>query len=315
MIQHARRLASPAPTSPQKPTKLPVMRALGAILILFSWLWAAPAAAAPDSGFRSDRITVQVRGRGPDVVLIPGLASTPAVFTRLADRLDDDHTVHLVSVRGFGDLAPGANASGALIGPLSAEVLRYVRTHDLRSPAVIGHSMGGLIALRMGADGRGVVGRIMVVDAAPFFPALVAGGATLKDVEPIADLAYQAVLFLGDDALRQGAWGGRLGGASDALFAGVGWQGGDRRVLAQGLYEVMTVDLRRRLPEISAPVTVVYGWSPAEDSPRRGIDRPLRAAFAGLPRPARMEPIEGAEHMVMIDQPRRFEAAVLRFLD
>lgn len=291
------------------------MRALGAILILISWLWTGPALAASDAGFRSDRITVEVRGRGPDVILIPGLASTPAVFARLADRLDDDHTVHLVAVRGFGALAPGGNAEGALIGPISQEVLRYARSRGLRAPAVIGHSMGGLVALRMGADGRGAVGRIMVVDAAPFFPALVAGGATLKDVEPIASLAYQAVLFLGDDALRQGAWGGQLGRASDALFAGVGWQGGDRRVLAQGLYEVMTVDLRRRLPEVTAPVTVVYGWSRAEDSPRRGIDRALRASFAGLPRPARMEPIEGAEHMVMIDQPRRFEAAVLRFLD
>lgn len=105
-----------------------------------------------------------------------------------------------------------------------------------------------------------------------------------------------------------------LGGAADAVFQSMGWQGGDRRVLAQALYEVMTVDLRRRLPDIAAPVTVVYGWSPDESSPRARADSLFRRAYAGLRRPATFERIEGAEHMVMIDQPRRFLAAVQRFL-
>lgn len=270
------------------------------------------AGAAEAQAFRSDRIVVETRGRGPDVVLIPGLASTAVVWTRLADRLDDDHRVHLVSVRGFGDLPAGANASGPLVGPVAQEVLRYVRTQGLRTPAVIGHSMGGLVALRVGADGGGRIGRIMVVDSSPFFPALLNGAASTRDVEPIARVAYQAVLFLGDDALRQGVWG--ADGASEAVMAGMGWQGGDRRVLAQGLYEVMTIDMRHRLDDVVAPVTVAYGWSRAEDSPRRDIERRLRPAFRGLRAPLTLEPIEGAEHMVMIDQPRRFEAAVLRFL-
>ena len=269
---------------------------------------------APAAAFRSERIVVETRGRGPDVILIPGLASTGVVWSRLADRLDDDHTVHLVSVRGFGTLAPGANAAGPLVGPVAGEVLRYARHRGLRGPAVIGHSMGGLVALRVGADGGRGIGRVMVVDASPFFPALLNGAAGARDVEPIARLAYQAVLFIGDEALTGGAWGRDLGQASDALIGGVGWQGGDRRVLAQGLYEVMTLDLRRRLPDIAAPVTVAYGWSRADGSPRRDLGRLLRPAYAGLRTPVRLEPIEGAEHMVMIDQPTRFEAAVRRFL-
>ncbi|WP_125256193.1 alpha/beta fold hydrolase [Brevundimonas fluminis] len=265
---------------------------------------------AQAQSFRSDRITVEARGRGPDVVLIPGLASTPVIWNRLADRLDDDHRVHLVSVRGFGTLPAAANGSGPLVGPVSQEVLRYIRSQGLRAPAVIGHSMGGLVALRVAADGGRQIGRVMVVDASPFFPGLVNGATSTRDVEPLARVAYQTVLLLGDEALRQGA----LGGTSDAVMTGMGWQGGDRRVLAQGLYEVMTLDMRHRLDELTAPVTVAYGWSRLEDSPRRDLERRLRPAFRGLRTPLTLEPIEGAEHMVMIDQPRRFEAAVLRFL-
>jgi pimeloyl-ACP methyl ester carboxylesterase len=293
-------------------------------LILIFLLLALPAAASaqgPARPFSSDRIVVQTRGEGPDVILIPGLASTGEVWARTAARLDDRYRVHLVTIRGFGEVPAGANEQGALVAPVAAELRRYIRTQGLDRPAVIGHSMGGLVALRAAADaGRdprsGSVGRVMVVDATPFFPSLISPGATVGDVEPLAQIAYQALLFLGDEGLRgQGAaLGQQLGGAADTVFDTLGWQGGDRQVLAQGLYEVMTTDLRNRLPDISAPVTVVYGWSADDRSPRAHLDALFQAGYRNLPRPARFERIEGAEHMVMIDQPVRFLAAVDRFL-
>ena len=278
----------------------------------------APGAAwAQAGGFRSSRIVVETRGRGPDLILVPGLASTAAVWRGTADRLAGRRRLHLVSMRGFGDLSPGANAEGAVMGAVSNEIRRYIAEAGLTRPALIGHSMGGQLALRVAADAPGRIGRLMTVDASPFFPALVSPGATVGDIEPIAQVAYQAVQFLGDDALqaRGRTLGLELGGAADAMFNAVGWQGGDRQVLAQSLYEVMTVDLRHRLPDITAPVTVVYGWSSDKNSPRSRADGLFRAVYASLPRPATFERIEGAEHMVMIDQPTRFMAAVDRFLD
>lgn len=305
------------------------------ILILLLLLMMVPAAAvaqvAPPPGgaasasradaFRSNRIVVQVRGEGPDVILIPGLASTGEVWSRTVSRLDGRYRLHVVSVRGFGNLSAEANQGGALVGPVAAELRRYIAAQRLDRPAVIGHSMGGLVALRTAADaGRdrrgGQVGRVMVVDATPFFPSLISPGATVGDVEPLARIAYQALLFLGDEALRaQGAaLSNQLGGAADNVFDTLGWQGGDRQVLAQGLYEVMTTDLRNRLPDIAAPVTVVYGWSADDSSPRAHLDALFAAGYRNLREPARFERIEGAEHMVMIDQPARFVAAVNRFL-
>ena len=291
-----------------------MLRFFVVLAAMFAFVPAAGAQAP--SEFRSDRIVVESRGRGPDVILIPGLASTPEIWKQTAERLDDRHTVHLVSIRGFGDVPVAANGEGEIAGPAASELRRYIGSRRLVAPAVIGHSMGGLIALRLAADAGPQVGRVMVVDASPFFPALISPGATVGDIEPIARIAYQAILFLGDEALRsQGTMLGQsLGGAADSVFGSLGWQGGDRGTLAQGLYEVMTTDLRWRLPEITAPVTVVYGWSEDSASPRARIDRLFRSSFASLREPARFEPIAGAEHMVMIDQPGRFEAAVARFL-
>ena len=296
------------------------------ILLLLLVLLAGPVAAqtqatssarpAPQPAFQSDRIVVETRGQGPDVILIPGLASTSEVWRRTADRLDDRYRVHLISIRGFGSAAAAANADGEIIGPVAGEVRRYMASQRMDRPSLIGHSMGGLIALRIASDAPSQIGRVMVVDAAPFFPALISSGATVGDVEPLARIAYQALMFLGDEALRQqgSAIGSQLGGASDSLFSSMGWQGGNRAVLAQSLYEVMTTDLRHRLPSITAPVSVVYGWSPDDASPRAHVDSLFRASYANLRSPVRFERIEGAEHMVMLDRPTAFYAALDRFL-
>lgn len=270
--------------------------------------------------FRSDRIVVETRGparpSGPDVILIPGIASTGEIWRRTAERLDDRHRVHIVTVRGFGEVPAEANAGGLVIGPVAGEIRRYIADNRLIRPALIGHSMGGLIALQAAADGGDRIGRVMVVDSAPFFPSLISPRARVADVEPVARIGYQALMLLGDQALRgQGAaLGLQLGGAGDTLFDAIGWQGGDRATLAQSLYEVLTLDLRPRLPAVTAPVTVVYGWSRDDASPRAHVDGLFRQSFSGLRTPVRFERIEGAEHMVMIDRPVPFIEAVDRFL-
>jgi len=271
-------------------------------------------AAAP--AFRSDRIIVETRGAGPDVIFIPGLGSTGAAWRSTADKLEGRYRVHLVTIRGFGQTDIGANAGGALAAPAALEIERYIREQRLQRPALIGHSLGGQIALRVAADMRDRVGRVMVVDSAPFFPALVDSRVTAREVEPLARLGYQALMLFGDQALKGqvSALGGDLGLAGDMVFGGLGLQGGDRRVLAQGLYEALTVDLRPRLREVTAPVTVVYGWTRDTNNPRNRLEGLYRYGFANLRRPARFVRVEGADHQVMIDQPARFLAAVERFL-
>lgn len=266
--------------------------------------------------FSSSRIIVETRGGGPDIIFIPGLGSTGSAWRSTADRLDNRYRVHLVTLRGFGETQIGDNVSGGLAGPAASEIERYIREQRIDRPAVIGHSLGGQIALRVAADMGDRIGRVMVVDSSPFFPSLIDARTTSDQVEPLARLGYQALLLFGDQALKSqvAAFGVDMGLAGDMVFQGLGLQGGDRRVLAQGLYEALTVDLRPRLSQITAPVTVVYGWTRDPDAPRNRLEGLYRFGFEGLARTARFERIEGAEHQVMIEQPQRFLAAVQRFL-
>src|SRR5476649_1049955 len=86
------------------------------------------------STFLSDRITVQTEGTGPDVVLIPGLNSTPRMWAGTIKAISG-YRYHLVQVSGFGSQPAGGNAQGEVISPVAEEIARYIKEADLKQPA------------------------------------------------------------------------------------------------------------------------------------------------------------------------------------
>src|SRR3954471_25028909 len=108
-----------------------MLRLLAFLMLPFALAAAAPATAAP---FKSDRIAVEVKGSGPDVVLIPGLSSSPRVWDTSIAALPG-YRYHLVHVAGFDRLAAGANAKGPVIAPVPEEIARYIAEQHLKKPA------------------------------------------------------------------------------------------------------------------------------------------------------------------------------------
>src|SRR5215210_7519759 len=140
-----------------------ILRILTYLLLVMATT--APASARP--GFASDRITVEVRGSGPDVVLIPGLSSSPEIWSGSVAAVPG-YRYHLVHVSGFAGKAPGANASGPVVAPVAEEIARYIRDRKLRRPALVGHSLGGSWAMMVAARHPELASRVMVVDMMPF---------------------------------------------------------------------------------------------------------------------------------------------------
>ena len=99
---------------------------------------APDAVAAP--AFDSDRMSVEVVGSGPDVILIPGFASSREVWRAEADRLKSTHRVHLVQLAGF--------AAGHAVGPARGAVQAAEDVHQRglarARGADDGHHLAGL---------------------------------------------------------------------------------------------------------------------------------------------------------------------------
>ena len=263
----------------------------------------------------SDRITVTVQGKGPDVVLIPGLASSSALWDATAKHLEGRCRLHLVQVAGFAGSPPRANAQGPVIQPTVNAIDAYIRTNRLKAPRLIGHSMGGLMGLMLAVQHPEDAGKLMVVDSLPFFSVLF-GAKDAAEAAPGAAMMRDTVLGETQDAYAQSQsqFLRTLVKSPEGLKAVTRWAvASDKSVVARAMYEAMTTDLRPKLHEIKTPVTILYPWDTSSGMPQAACDGLYRENFASLPNKTLVR-IADSLHFIIFDQPDAFATQVDAFL-
>ncbi len=262
------------------------------------------------------RISVVAEGQGPDVILIPGLASSRDVWTDLRADLAPDYRVHSVGVAGFAGQAPVEVDNAGVAAPVAEAIAAYIRDQKLQAPAIIGHSLGGEVALMLAARHPDLPGRVMAVDALPFYSLLLDPQATAESMQPRAAAFRDAILATPDsqaEALQSATLArliktdaARPARVADALRS-------DPQTVASATYELMTTDLRPELKAIQAPVSVVYAYDATYGFPAAMADALFRQAYAGTP-DVRFDRVDDSYHFVMLDQPAALRDQVRAFL-
>ncbi len=273
----------------------------------------AVAQSAP--AFTSDRLSVEVLGAGPDVIFIPGYASSREVWRAEAERLSATHRVHMVQLAGFAG-EPWVHGDGPFVQPVIDELARYIDEAGLEAPAVIGHSMGGMSALMLAQQYPALVGKVMSVDSLPFFSALFGPQVTVDMARPFADQAAAGTLAADDASFRAGQVQGADGYVNDPATraAMVEWgMASDRQALATAIHEVMLTDLRPALPAMTTPVWAVYAADANGGAPPAMADALWQREYATLPG-VELIRVDDSRHFIMADQPERFSEIVDRFL-
>ncbi len=263
----------------------------------------------------SDRITVTVRGQGPDVILIPGLASSGAVWDAAVAHLENHYRLHVVQVAGFAGSAARANAQGPVIQPTVDAIDAYIKTNHLKAPKVIGHSLGGLAGMILAVQHPEDVGKLMVVDSLPFYSALF-GAKDAAAAAPQAAAMRDSIIAESQEDYAQGEkqFLPSLVKSPEGRKLAIAWAvASDKSVVARAMYEDMTTDIRPKLHEIKLPVTVLYPWDSAAGFPQAAVDGLYQNSFASLPDKT-MVRIDGSFHFIMLDQPVMFATQVDAFL-
>jgi pimeloyl-ACP methyl ester carboxylesterase len=262
---------------------------------------AAPAAPAAAPAFVPKRFSVTVAGTGPDVILIPGLAGSRDVWRGSASSVPG-YRYHFVQVAGFAGAPVAGNAKGDIVAPLAEEIARYIAAKRLVRPAIVGHSMGGSVAMMVAARHPTRVGKVMVVDMLPQPAGLLGGSAS--EMRGLADTLRRISSAPEGRGLVESAI--RLFGGREAENSR-----SDPDVVARATHELAVTDLTPEIPRIAAPLTVVYAV--LDPSRRVSTDRAWAAAYAPR-RGTRLVRIEDSGHMIMYDQPAKFRDALRTFL-
>ena len=287
-------------------------RAVVLALISGVALGAADMAVAADP---STRFSVAVTGQGPHIILIPGLATPGEVWDATVKHLASHHRVHVVQVAGFGGTDGGANrVDGDMLPALVVEIARYAAR--LERPAIIGHSLGGLIAIEVAAQTPDVLSGVLVVDALPFYALTISPGATLEMAKPMATMMRNQLMAQTDAQYSASApmTATRLVKSATGRASVTTWvAASDRVVVGKAMYEAMLTDARPQLPQIQAKTTVPYAFDSTMGVPPATVDSLYKAAYRDLAG-VELKRIDGSYHFIMLDQPEAFLREVEAFL-
>jgi pimeloyl-ACP methyl ester carboxylesterase len=249
-------------------------------------------------------------GSGPDVVLCHGTPWSSELWRPCAEALAPNFTFHLWDMPGYGlsSKRPEHRVSLDVQGELFADLLAE---WGLASPHVVAHDFGGAVALRAHLLHGARVASLALVDVVALAPW---GSEYFRLVREHADVFSALPAAVHEGALRgyiEGASQRRLAPeAMDALVApwveGPG-QAAFYRQIAQS-DQAYTDEIESRYGELAVPVLVVWGredtWIPVDRAHR------LSRLIPG----AQLRIIDGAGHLVQLDQPEALAATLALWL-
>ena len=275
-------------------------------------------ARAQTATFVPTRFTVVDAGTvgKPDVVLIPGLSSSRAVWDAEAKLLAPNYRLHLVQVDGFAGAPAGVNATGPILPGVVEELHGYIAAQGMH-PVVIGHSLGGLLTLMLADKYPTDVRKMVIVDTLPFYAVLFNPDATVEATKPYAEQMKQQMAAIPADqyAAMQGMIAAQLvkDPAGQKLVAASSGAS-DRTVVVEAMVEDMLTDLRVDVAKIQTPTLVLYEYDPTLQQPdAAAYEASMKAGYAPMPHVTLVR-MDGSRHFIMYDQPAKFDAALEGFL-
>lgn len=262
-------------------------------------------AGAGRSGYaqlRAYTVAYQEWGEGPPLVLVPGLAGGYELLGPLARILAQRFRVISYQLRGEDDCFALRRSFGLM--DLVDDLAEFLDWQGLESPAVLGLSFGGVLALEFAARYPGRLQALAVQGVGARFERSLlqqVAGAVLSDYPLPPDNAFVNQFF-------NLLFGGRQ--PPGPLFDFVTqrcWQT-DQSVMAHRFRLVEECDLAGRLGRVRVPTLVLRG-----DRDLLVSDRSLRDLCHGLPE-SQLVALPGCGHLAFVTQPERVAEEVGRFL-
>ena len=230
-------------------------------------------------------------GSGPPLVLLHGLFGSQENLGSLARGLMQHYTIYAMDLRNHGR---SGHAESMTLAELAQDVADTLQVHNLEQTAIIGHSLGGKVAMEL-ALATNAVERIAVLDIAPVrYPrghnreldALLALDPGQLASRSAADRALAAHIpepgirqFLLKNLVRDGA--------------GFAW----RIPLATIATEYDKLLMANTAASFGGPALFLRGG--ASDYVRDEHEPPIRDRFPN----ARLETVPAAAHWLHVEQP------------
>jgi len=296
-------------------TKTAATAALALTLLLSHSATAATAAPAA-TRYETPVMRVDVTGKGRPMVLIPGLTCPGDVWREAVARYSERYECHAVS---FGGFAGRPRFEGPFLDTARDTLLAYIRERRLARPVIVGHSLGGVLALELAAAAPDAIGPLVIVDALPFLGGAGDSTATAESARKAMEPLWKMMRGQTQEAYaayqRQAPYLKSMVAPGPNYDRVVEWATtSDRIAVADAMFDVGTVDLRDMLPAMRSPVLVLGSWYGMKAfSTREAVEATFRRQYAGTPKWT-LAMADTARHFMMLDAPQWTWAQMDAFL-
>ncbi len=253
-------------------------------------------------------IRVVKKGQGTAVLFLPGFTSPGSVWNETIRHLNGEVQSHVVSYAGFNGLLP---VDTPWYPRLRQELLSYIEQQKLTDLTIIGHSMGGSLAVDIAAALPDRVTKLVLVDAIPCMRALMMPGV------PASQISYESpynkqMLEMPDEQFAQMARGMAANMTNHKAMADTlaRWiLEAHRPTYVYGYTDLLKLDLREVLPGIKAKALILGAPFPDE----KVVLENFQKQYAGLSAKT-IQIAPASKHFIMFDQPDWLYEKVAAFL-
>lgn len=272
------------------------------------------AAIARAESFDVGTLHVDTYGHGGSaVVLVPGLASGAWAWRGTVEKFQGAHTIYVLTLPGF-DGRP-ATTQTPLFATFERDFWTLLESRKIARPVVVGHSLGGTLAIALAEQHPERLRAIVAVDGLPVFPAVAQMtpaqresaaanlSASIANETPDAFAAYE---------LRFMQTIGTLDAQRASQLATLEAKS-DPRAVAAWTAEDLTTDLRPQLAHITIPFVEIMPYAAPSPYTQAQTQAFYESLLAGAPT-VRVEPITPARHFAMFDRADDFYADLAKVL-
>ena len=250
---------------------------------------------------------VKISGQGPkSIILIPGLACSGDVWNATVARYKKDYKCYTITFHGFTGVAPDDSVS---YKNWETAIARYIKSNKISKPIIIGHSIGGGMALLLAADYPDLISKIIVVDALPCLEA-IQNPTFIANPHPDCSLMVSRFKSMSDSQFYQMQKQTMHSLMTDTVHLDevLQWSlKSDRKTLAEIYCQFINTDMREDISNIKCPTLVLL------ENAFTGMKPAIAEQYKNL-KNARLEYATKGLHFIMYDDPNWYFNEVDQFL-
>jgi pimeloyl-ACP methyl ester carboxylesterase len=268
------------------------------------------------ASYAQEAFRVQVTGHGQPMILIPGLSSSGETWDTTVAHYRDGFECHVFTLAGFAGVQ---RIPAPMLDHVRDAIASYIKEKKLTKPVIVGHSLGGFLALAIAAKYPQLPDKLVIVDAYPYMSALYDPNITPEQARASAAAVRQSIGAPSQDMYERYVKSGvatRMMVTKDSdLDRIIAWGlTSDKSAVADAMAEMMSTDLRDAIADIRCPALVFGTWiGMKEYTNRTKTEANLKAQYAKLAG-VEIQIADNARHFVMWDDPDWMFAHMDRFL-